>query len=200
MEPPKTRLQDPGLCRCAWEGCAGRGEYRAPKDRLLGDYVMFCLEHVRAYNAQWNFHAGLSPEEMEREIRASSTWDRPTWKLGELGANLGAHLAARVRTGRIKVSDPFGFAEGTAFDPARHERREDQARAAGPNAAPTATRVRALETLGLSAPFSLEGLRRRYKVLVKKHHPDANGGSAEAETRMKVINEAYRILRAEFTR
>ena len=32
--------------------------------------------------------------------------------------------------------------------------------------------------------------------VVKKHHPDANGGSAEAETRMKIINEAYQTLRA----
>ena len=47
---------------CAWAGCADKGEYRAPKDRTLTDYLMLCLEHVREYNAQWNFHAGLSIE------------------------------------------------------------------------------------------------------------------------------------------
>jgi len=37
-------------------------------------------------------------------------------------------------------------------------------------------------------------LKVRYKKLVKQHHPDKNGGSAEAETRMKIINGAYQLL------
>ena len=172
---------------CAFEGCTETGEYRAPKDRTLTDYLMLCLEHVRAYNAQWNFHAGLSTEEMEQEIRSSATWDRPTWKLGALGAKL--------KTGRVHIHDPFGFAEGTAFDPRDREAREERAQAAHPDAAPATARTKALKVLELTAPITLESLRRRYKALVKQHHSDANGGSAEAETRMKVINEAYQTLR-----
>ncbi|TAL04740.1 MAG: hypothetical protein EPO08_00485, partial [Rhodospirillaceae bacterium] len=53
-----------------------------------------------------------------------------------------------------------------------------------------------LQRPGLALPLTLEALRRRYKALVKKYHPDANGGSAEAETRMKRINAAYQTLRA----
>ena len=176
---------------CAWKDCAAAGEYRAPKDRSLSSYVMLCLEHVRAYNAQWNFHAGLTDEEMELEIRSAATWDRPTWKLGALGANL--------RAGRVHVSDPFGFTAGTEFDPRGKERRQEKAEAAQPGAAPAAARSKALKIFDLTAPITLELLRKRYKVLVKKHHPDANGGSAEAETRMKVINEAYQTLRATLT-
>jgi curved DNA-binding protein CbpA len=37
-------------------------------------------------------------------------------------------------------------------------------------------------------------VKARYKVLVKKHHPDANGGAKAAEERFKEINEAYRIV------
>ena len=173
---------------CAWEGCTATGEYRAPKDRSLNDYHLLCLEHVRTYNAQWDFHAGLSTEEMEQEFRSTATWDRPTWKLGSLGANL--------RSGRVHVHDPFGFAEGTAFDPRGRDAREEKAQAAHPDAAPAKARNKALKVFELTAPITLESLRRRYKTLVKQHHPDANGGSAEAETRMKVINEAYQTLRA----
>jgi len=39
-------------------------------------------------------------------------------------------------------------------------------------------------------------LKRRYKALVKKHHPDANGGSRDAERRMQTINAAYATLKA----
>jgi hypothetical protein len=128
---------------------------------------------------------------MELEIRSAATWDRPTWKLGTLGANL--------RAGRVHVQDPFGFADGTEFDARAKARRQEKADAANPHAAPAAARSKALKIFDLTAPITLEVLRKRYKVLVKKHHPDANGGSAEAETRMKVINEAYQTLRAELT-
>ncbi len=180
--------QQPAPSCCAWEGCSAAGEYRAPKDRSLSDYHMLCLEHVREYNAQWDFHAGLSTAEMEEEIRSTATWDRPTWKLGSLGANL--------RSGRVHIHDPFGFGEGTDFDARGRDAREEKAQAAHPDAAPANARNKALKVLELTAPITLESLRRRYKALVKQHHPDANGGSIEAETRMKVINEAYQTLRA----
>jgi DnaJ-domain-containing protein 1 len=176
---------------CAWKDCANAGEFRAPKDRSLSSYVMLCLEHVRQYNAQWNFHAGLSTEEMELEIRSAATWDRPTWKLGSLGANL--------RAGRVHVQDPFGFTAGTEFDPRGKQQRQEKADAANPHNAPAAARSKALKIFDLTAPITLETLRKRYKALVKKHHPDANGGSPEAETRMKVINEAYQTLRVGLT-
>jgi DnaJ-domain-containing protein 1 len=185
--PQDTSAFGPEGHQCAWKGCANTGTYRAPKDRSLANYLLLCLEHVRAYNAQWDFNAGLSPSEMEAEIRSSTTWERPTWKLGTLGPKL--------RAGKVHVQDPFGFAAGTAFDPKNKTRRQEKAdEAATPGA--TAARNNALKALDLTAPVTLDVLKRRYKVLVKKHHPDANGGSAEAETRMKIINAAYHTLRA----
>jgi DnaJ-domain-containing protein 1 len=178
--------------RCAWQGCANAGEYRAPKDRRLTDYFHFCLDHVRAYNAKWDFHAGLSAADVEAEIRRASTWERPTWKLGALGGG--------VRTERMHVHDPFGFTADMEFGTRRkrtseqtadHERVNNHAGVRG-----LAERNSALRVLDLTAPVTLEQLKRRYKTLVKKHHPDANGGSHEAEDQMKVINQAYQTLRA----
>ncbi|MCA0200006.1 MAG: J domain-containing protein [Proteobacteria bacterium] len=173
---------------CAWDGCAAAGEYRAPRDRRLADYVMYCLEHVRAYNARWDFHAGSSVADLEAEIRSAATWERPTWKLGTLGAG--------YRAGRpgARVNDPFGFAAGTDFEDKKKARAEDAQSRATPGGA--TARMRAMKVLDLSGPVTLETLKERYKALVKKYHPDANGGSAEAENRMKVINAAYQTLRA----
>lgn len=177
---------------CAWEGCASAGEFRAPKDRRLADYLMFCLEHVRAYNAQWDFHAGASVADLEAEIRSAATWERPTWKLGTLGAG---YRPGRPGA-RPHVSDPFGFTEGTKFEDRKSSREDDAQARATPGGAPA--RNRALKVLDLSAPLTREALKERYKALVKKYHPDANGGSAEAENRMKAINEAYQTLKASF--
>ena len=53
----------------------------------------------------------------------------------------------------------------------------------------------ALDTLGLSLPLSLVTLKARYKELVKRFHPDANGGDKAAEERLKLVNQAYATLK-----
>jgi DnaJ-class molecular chaperone len=53
----------------------------------------------------------------------------------------------------------------------------------------------ALEVLELSWPVSQTNLKARYKELVKRHHPDANGGNRTAEEKFKEINAAYSTLR-----
>ena len=53
---------------------------------------------------------------------------------------------------------------------------------------------RALLVLELQAPVTVAVVKSRYKELVKRHHPDANGGDKAAEERFKDINEAYRTV------
>ena len=45
--------------------------------------------------------------------------------------------------------------------------------------------------LGVSPSASEEEIKKAYKQLARKYHPDLNGGSKEAEERMKEVNEAY---------
>ncbi|MDX2223245.1 MAG: J domain-containing protein [Rhodospirillaceae bacterium] len=178
-------------CPCAWAGCRNAGEYRAPRDRSLADYVYFCLDHVRSYNAAWDYHAGLGEADIEREIRSTATWDRPTWKLGALGPEHGMRAGGAGRT-PFEVDDPLGLGRGTAFDPAAGARARRSAATAGL----TPAQRRALATMELDAPLDLVALKAHYKALVKRHHPDANGGSREAERRMQAINAAFAVLKA----
>jgi hypothetical protein len=158
-------------------GCSAAGEYRAPKSRRnLRQYWWFCLEHVRAYNAAWDYYKGMSQAEIEVELRRDTAWQRPTWPLGRLGA-------AAWETERLR--DPLHLLAGRF----RHgpDRR--------PNAAPPELRE-SLAALGLSWPLTLPMLKARYKELAKRHHPDANGGDRAAEERLKTINLAYATLRS----
>ena len=41
-----------------------------------------------------------------------------------------------------------------------------------------------------------EAIRARYKELVKRHHPDANGGDRSREEKLREIIHAYKTLRA----
>jgi DnaJ-domain-containing protein 1 len=166
---------------CDHPGCAGSGDYRAPRSRdALNVFFWFCLHHVRAYNAAWNYYAGMSEAEIEREIRNDTTWQRPSWPLGSRhGPSAGA-----------RWNDPLGVFEGGGPDGAGHER----ARSRRP---PTEQEV-ALKVFGIEPPFTLVRLKARYKELVKLHHPDKHGGDKAAEERLKIINQAYSTLKASY--
>ncbi|MGF1608040.1 MAG: molecular chaperone DnaJ [Kiloniellales bacterium] len=51
------------------------------------------------------------------------------------------------------------------------------------------------ETLGVARNASAEDLKKAYRKLAMKYHPDRNPGDAAAEQRFKDINEAYGVLK-----
>lgn len=173
---------------CDHPGCTEAGAYRAPRSReALNRFYWFCLEHVRAYNRSWNYCAGMNTEQIEADIRQDAVWRRPTWQFG---------------TGRRRIwtepdfHDPFGFY-------GRSERRQTggdfHGKGSGTFWSPNSPEGKALAIMGLEGEVSLQALKKRYKELAKKHHPDANGGCKVAEERLKSINDAYTTLRKTIT-
>lgn len=163
--------------------CCGMGEYRAPKTRTaLNDYWWFCLEHVRAYNASWDFYKGMTPGQIEAQLRADTSWQRPSWPLGSIGAGHAWQQDA--------LHDPLHIlpAGGVNQGPARAH--------SGPEHPPTELRE-PMATLGLSWPTTIDQVKSRYKELAKRHHPDANGGDKASEERLKTINLAYAAVRTK---
>ncbi|WP_157879101.1 J domain-containing protein [Pararhodospirillum photometricum] len=185
IPPLETFASDtrPRIRLCDHPGCTAEGLYRAPKDRDLKEYFWFCLNHVQAYNKAWNYYQGLREEDIEAAIRHSICWDRPTWPLGKRGGP--GHAAPDG------LHDPFTVFDdtGPTGPSSRQERRSARYREDGP-------RARAMRVLDLSEPLTLDTLKTRYKTLVKRYHPDANGGDRESEERFKMVNEAYHVLMA----
>ena len=182
---PRAYAPDPAAPGrpCDKPGCTAAGEYRAPKSRsTLNEYWWFCLTHVREYNAAWDFYKGMTPGQIELQLRADAGWQRPTWPLGRLGAQ---GLDEEVLRDPLHVLSAGGVHGG---------------RGAGagdaPRARPPAELREPLSTLGLEWPVSLEQVKARYKELAKRHHPDANGGDRAAEERLKGINLAYAAVRS----
>ena len=50
------------------------------------------------------------------------------------------------------------------------------------------------EVLGVAKNASADELKKAYRVLAKKYHPDANPGDKEAEAKFKEASEAYAVL------
>ncbi|POF64267.1 molecular chaperone DnaJ [Novacetimonas maltaceti] len=172
----------PARC-CDMAGCTEAAGYRAPRSRdALNQYFWFCLEHVREYNARWDYYKGMSPGQIEAHIRADVSWNRPSWRLGQ--AN-GARAFDEE-----EILDPLDLLRNSARSRVRRAQERDAR-----HAAPDELKY-PLSVLDLGWPISLEELKTRYKALARQHHPDANGGDRAAEERLKGINVAYTAIRA----
>lgn len=163
---------------CGHPGCTAEGLYRAPKGRECeGEYFRFCKDHIREYNASYDYFRGMDDEAMAKFRQADAVGHRPTWKLG---ARAASHVDESV------------FAE------AREARRRGVRGKPPPEAAPryNALALKALMTLELDGQATQAKIKARYKSLVKRHHPDANGGDRSSEEKLREIIQAYNYLRA----
>jgi len=122
--------------------------FRAPRSRkALQDYLWFCMPHVREYNLAWDYYRGMGPAEIEDNLRADTSWQRPTWPLGRLGA-----------TGRFDAEllrDPLGVLRGEA--PAARRTTPE------PPRVPPELRA-ALDVLGLEWPVDATAARTRHDL------------------------------------
>ena len=174
--------------RCDHPGCARGGEFRAPKGRgREGQFFRFCMEHVKAYNATYNYFAGMDDAALAAYQKQEEIGHRPTWKLG-----VNSKAARMAQKGRVAnggagpdLSDAFNlFGARRAQQAARQEPRVG------------VLAMKALETLGLDDSADSAAIKARYKELVKRFHPDANGGDRSREGTLQEILKAYQQLKS----
>ena len=177
---PDRQAPKPSARTCARPDCPKEGTHPVPRSRQdLNEHLWFCLEHARAHNESWDYFRGMSDGEIDAFRDAAVIGHRPTWPLGK--------RAARARnTGRYEFQDGYGVFGTTAENP----------RPRPPERRITGVQERALDALNLDASATLHEIKARYKELVKRFHPDANGGDRGAEERLKQVIKAYGVLRA----
>lgn len=179
---------------CEWPGCGRPAPHRAPKGRdAEGQYFNFCYDHVRDYNKSYNYFKGMADEAIGEWLRQSATGHRPTWKLGENSWASSRQKRERAAGGRgtgFQHDRDFRDAHGFFGDDGGSGAREEFHR-------PVRNAERkALDTLGLDIDASPAQIKSQYKTLVKRFHPDANGGSRESEDKLREIIQAYDYLRS----
>ncbi|NWG46725.1 MAG: J domain-containing protein [Alphaproteobacteria bacterium] len=182
-ERRRARYEAPPARTCEWPGCGAAASHRVPRSpRMLEDRAWYCLAHVREHNQNWNYFAGMSPEDIARYQKDIATGHRPTWKLGDQvgGRFRGAHGF------RGDLRDPHAL-----FEEERAQREAERRRT------PRLTRLQlqALELFDLDETATRADLRARYKLLLKRFHPDTNGGDRSTEKQLQRVIKAYDLLK-----
>ncbi len=178
---PKQKYSSPNESNviCCHAGCSQMATHRAPKvpqqnhpHHMPLQWHRFCKTHVVPYNQSYDYFANMSAEEVLNFIQSLDIGHRPTWRLGGRGPRLAA---------RTHLRDYFQF-----FD---KKQKESQAykRPAGAH--------KALDILGLEENASTNEIKSRFKMLVKKYHPDLNGGERKYEQQLSAVIQSYKELK-----
>ena len=180
---------------CGWPACDEPGEFRAPGPRASGfdgpgDFRWFCLDHVREFNAGYDYFDGMTSEEIFEAQSPLHGWE------GESRAfrpDAGVDEAPRW----ANFADPLEAISARARAHVRERRQDMHAMRGGEGGAArfTPAEQRALSTLGLSCDADRTAMRRRYTELVRRFHPDHNGGDRSREERLQQVVDAYQVLR-----
>ncbi len=166
--------------RCAVPGCRCVGEYKAPAQPANfdgpGAWQLLCLDHVREHNSKYNFFAGMTPDEITEAQGPFGGWERPSRRF--------VHSGADPAPAWSDFSDPLD-AIAERF---RHSGRTPSSRF-------SRDEQRALGALGLGEDADLHSVRQRYSQLVRRYHPDRNGGDRSQEARLRAVIEAWQLLK-----
>lgn len=166
--------------RCAVPGCKAVGEFRAPIQPANFDgpgiYRLLCLDHVRQHNSRYNYFEGMSADEIAEAQGPLGGWQRPSRSF--------AHHGADPMPAWNDFADPLD-AIAASF------RRADR----GPPQRFTPNERRALGILGLGEDADLHSVRSSYSKLVRRFHPDRNGGDRSQEKKLGEVIDAWQTLK-----
>jgi len=172
--------------KCEAEDCDEIGKFKAPISREnLRKYKWFCIDHIREFNKKWNYYEGMNEEEIEASIKSSSTWERPTWPIKN-GFNSGLYS--------------FDFKMNNFDDVFQNKTGQKDFNYDNNDRNFSKNEIEAFKKLGLKPTMDINNIKAAYKKLVKKYHPDNNGGNKNYEDKLKFINQAYSDLNKSLCR
>jgi hypothetical protein len=176
----------PGERACDHAGCRTAATTRAPKSpQLMHEHYWFCQAHAASYNKQWNFFAGMSDEQVAEVQAARITGERPTWSFKASNRS----REAKAGSGDAGAfADPFSLFGMGAPDASQSQKRAD-GRLLGK------MERGALADLDLTDTAEPKQIKARYHELLKRCHPDSNGGDRSAEHKLQRVIQAWKTLK-----
>ena len=162
---------------CDTVNCSNNGMYLAPKSPGNKEMYIFCIDCVKLYNRRWNFFAGKTQSEIYDFQKNDQLENRPTRPF------------SRAKHSGIK------FEFENYFDTSKINFQKKRNKSNSIENKFLSSEIKAsLEILGISKKISKVLVKKRYKELVKKYHPDLNKNFIDQEKKIREINKAYKII------
>jgi len=176
---------------CCKRGCTKEGLYKAPKNPgNLREYYYFCLEHIREYNKSWDYFEGCSEDFLKDYMLKDITGHRPTWPMGNVPGTRKDKPKKAADYFRSAFFDPFDLGE-TIFGDAEAERGHS---AQKPQEKHDQSLFDACMTLETEYPPKIDSAKLAYKKQIKKNHPDVNRQDPDAEKKIRIIVDAFKVI------
>ena len=166
---------------CEWSKCKKIGVYKAPVEKDNSKkFKLLCLEHIKAFNKSWNYFSDMNDREIEDFIKSDLTWHKPTKSFGS-SENFFRILWVNA------LDDKSSIFKNSVFKNFNRSKLSDKDKDA-------------LKILGLKNETNWSDIQKRFKMLVKKYHPDKNQGSKKYDDILKKITLAYSQLRLSMSK
>ena len=161
---------------CDWENCDQVGTYKAPiaKDNSK-KFKLLCLEHIKIFNKKWHYFENMNDQEIEYFVKSDLTWHKSTKSFGS-SENFFNILWNNALEDKLNIFKSSSFQE---FKKKKLSNNDKDA----------------LDIMDLRYDTKWEEIQKKFKILVKKYHPDKNLGSNKYEEILKKITLAYSQLK-----
>ena len=162
---------------CDWNNCKEIGKYKAPVEKDNSrKFRMLCIDHIKEFNKNWNYFSGMNDQEVINFLKSDMVWHKPTQSF-DSSDNFFKILWNNTLKDESKkqgFKNDLNHMRQFKFD------HKD---------------IKAFSILELSVGLKWQKIQEKFKILVKKFHPDMNSGDKKYEEKLKLITLAYTQLK-----
>ncbi len=162
---------------CDWNNCKEIGKYKAPIEKDNSKkFRMLCLEHVKEFNKNWNYFSGMNDDQVIEFLKSDMTWHKPTQSFS---SSDNFFKVLWNNTLKDELDKDIFKSEYNHMRQFKFNHKD----------------IKAFSILGISVGLKWQKIQEKFKILVKKFHPDMNAGNKKYEEKLKLITLAYTQLK-----
>ena len=163
---------------CDWKNCSKIGRYKAPIEKDNSKkFKWLCLDHVKKFNKSWNYFEGMSDQKINQFLKSDMVWHKETQSFSSPN-NFFNILWKNALSDEMDILNNYK----------NYKKNE-------PTINFTNRDVEAFRIIGLEVGANWGKIQNKFKILVKKFHPDMNSGNKKFEEKLKMITLAYTQLK-----
>tara|TARA_B100001540_G_C15634491_1_gene563701 strand:- start:99 stop:614 length:516 start_codon:yes stop_codon:yes gene_type:complete len=161
---------------CEWTNCKEFGKFKAPTEKDNSKkFKLLCDKHIKLFNKSWNYFEGMSENEITNFLKSDVTWHRPTQQFGSPD-NFFNILWNNALNDKFKIFKDEKIKNINKIQLCKKDKD-------------------AFSVMGLSFSSDFMAVRKKFKILVKRFHPDKHAGNKVYEDKLKKITMAYSHLK-----